>query len=37
MEKKQKHEKYEEIDCHNSVLIACDKGDDDIQLEYYFE
>jgi len=36
MEKKQKHEKYEEIDC-NSVLISCDKGDDDMQLDYYFE
>jgi hypothetical protein len=34
MEKKQKHEKYEEIDdC--GILLACDKGDDDMQLEYF--
>jgi hypothetical protein len=35
MKKKQKREKYEEIDC--SILISCDKGDDDMQLAYYFE
>jgi hypothetical protein len=33
MAKKQKHNDEEINDC--GILLACDKGDDDMQLEYF--